>query len=194
MNVRVPPPAGTLVDAIAVMATGGDGRIDLDPATGLNRYHCAPRPSGVLAYASSTANDISPQAFAHVERVLAELLSVTPAKAGVQSGKEESLDTGLRRYDEFITAERYAAALEGLRGRIRAAYGLGGEVAVVFAPSGTDLEYVALAAAAGRAPNGTHNLLLGADEVGSGCIHSAHGRYFAERTALGVAVKAGEPV
>jgi hypothetical protein len=64
----------------------------------------------------------------------------------------------------------------------------------VFAPSGTDLEYVALAAAAGRASAGTHNILLGADEVGSGCIHSAHGFYFAERTVLGVATTPGEAV
>ena len=156
-------------DACRIMTTGGDGRIVLDPATGLNRYHSAPRPSEVLAYASSTANDISPAAFDHVRAVL-------DAVGGAAS------------------PEDYGAALEGLRGRIRAAYGLGDEAAIVFAPSGTDLEYVALAAAAGRAANGTYNILLGADEVGSGCIHSAHGRYFAETTALGLATKAGEPV
>jgi hypothetical protein len=150
------------------MASGGDGRLDLDPATGLNRYLSAPRPSGVLAYASSTANDISPAAYAHVEKVLARLTDFAPST--------------------------YAQTLESLRGRIRAAYGVRDDVAVVFAPSGTDLEYVALAAVAGRGSGGTHNILLGADEVGSGCIHSAHGFYFAERTALGVATKAGEPV
>ena len=78
--------------------------------------------------------------------------------------------------------------------RIRAAYGVPDEVAVVFAPSGTDLEYVALALVAGRAPAGTHAVLLGADEVGSGCIHSAHGLYFANETALGVATVPGDPV
>ena len=156
MDVRVDTVASA--DPASIMTTGGDGRIDLDPATGLNRYHSAPRPSEALAYASSTANDISPQAFAHVGKVLAAI------------GPNPS-------------DEAYAAGLEGLRGRIRDAYGLGGDpgsgsgagVAVVFAASGTDLEYVALAAGAGRAPNGTHNLRLGADEVGSGCIHSAHG-------------------
>ena len=61
------------------------------------------------------------------------------------------------------------------------AYGVPDDVAIVFAPSGTDLEYVALACVAGRAPAGTNAVLLGADEVGSGCIHSAHGLYFAER-------------
>ena len=51
------------LDLLRVLASGGDGRIDLDPVTGLNRYHSAPRPSALLAYASSTANDISADAF-----------------------------------------------------------------------------------------------------------------------------------
>ena len=34
---------------------GGDSRLGLDPGTGLNRHHSAPRPSDALAYASSTA-------------------------------------------------------------------------------------------------------------------------------------------
>ena len=165
MSVQLRPRA----DAAEIMTTGGDGRIVLDPATGLNRYHSAPRPSEVLAYASSTANDISTAAFAHVRQVL-EAIGAEPS------------------------AEAYAARLDGLRRRIRTAYGLDETVAVVFAPSGTDLEYVALAAAAGKAAGGAHNILLGADEVGSGCIHSAHGRYFAETTALGFATRAGEPV
>jgi hypothetical protein len=155
--------------AAALMTTGGDARIVLRPDTGLNRYHSAPRPSGVLAYASSTANDISAAAFAHVEALLA---AMGPDPSGAD----------------------YAARLEALRGRIRRAYAVAGDVDIVFAPSGTDLEYVALACAAGRGRGGTHNILLGADEVGSGCVHSAFGRYFARETALGVATVPGEPV
>ncbi|HEX8191946.1 MAG TPA: hypothetical protein VF552_03520 [Allosphingosinicella sp.] len=155
--------------ATLLMTQGGDARIVLDPATGLNRYFSAPRPSDVLAYASSTANDVSAAAFAHVERVLA--------------GMQEPLD-----------GAGYAERLEAMRGRIRAAYGLGEDVGIVFAPSGTDLEYVGLACVEGRGEGGTHNILLGADEVGSGCIHSAYGRYFAGETALGIATTPGEPV
>jgi hypothetical protein len=149
------------------MTTGGDARLLLDPATGLNRYHSAPRSSGVLAYASSTANDISAAAFGHL------------AGLGI---------------DSRLSGGAYTAALDRLRGRLRAAYSLSPEVDIVFAPSGTDLEYVALACVAGRGERGTHNILLGADEVGSGCIHSAFGRYFAEETALGTVVKPGQPV
>jgi hypothetical protein len=151
------------------MTTGGDARIVLRPDSGLNRYHSAPRPSAVLAYASSTANDISAEAFAHVEALLAKM------------GPD-------------LSGPDYAHRLEKLRGLIREAYAVPGEVDIVFAPSGTDLEYVALACAAGRASGGTHNILLGADEVGSGCIHSAFGRYFARETALGVSTIPGDPV
>jgi hypothetical protein len=153
----------TGAEAAQAMTEGGDERLHLDPETGLNRYYSAPAPSDALAYASSTANDISPAAHAHVTALLAD---TTP----------------------------YAARLEALRGRIRAAYGVAEDVALVFAPSGTDLEYVALACVFGRAPGSTHAILLGADEVGSGCIHSAHGLYFARTTALGLASVPGEPV
>jgi hypothetical protein len=156
-------------DAGALMTGGGDARILLDPETGLNRYFSAPYPRAALAYASSTANDISAAAYARAEAVLAEI------------GGDPS-------------SGAYAERLEALRGRIRAAYGVAGDVGIGVAPSGTDLEYVALAAVAGRAPGGTHAILLGADEVGSGCIHSAHGLYFADETALGVAVRPGAPV
>lgn len=156
-------------DASRLMTSGGDARLILNPETGLNRYYSAPRPSDALAYASSTANDISAAAFARAEQVLAEL-GAAPS------------------------AETYAARLEAMRGRIRAAYDVPEDVRIVFAPSGTDLEYVALALVAGRAPAGTHAVLLGADEVGSGCIHSAHGLYFANETALGIATTPGEPV
>ncbi|HEX8400606.1 MAG TPA: hypothetical protein VF628_02775 [Allosphingosinicella sp.] len=157
--------------ATRLMTEGGDARIRLDPTSGLNRYFSAPRPSGVLAYASSTANDISPGAFAHV---LQQAVLIAPE--GDMSGAD------------------YARQLERLRSRIRAAYAIASDVDIVFAPSGTDLEYVALACTAGRAPAGTHNVLLGADEVGSGCIYSAFGQYFAESTALGVPTRAGQPV
>jgi hypothetical protein len=151
-------------DALAtiLMTQGGDARIVLKPETGLNKYFSAPRPSAVLAYASSTANDISAEAFAHVEAKLREI-----APAGE------------------LSASGYAGALAALRARVRRAYSVPEEVAVVFAPSGTDLEYVALACAVGKAAAGTHNILLGADEVGSGCVYSAYGQYFAESTALG---------
>lgn len=156
-------------DPTLTMTKGGDARIVLDPATGLNRYFSAPRPSDVVAYASSTANDMSSAAFAHAAALLAEI-------------------------EGALSPAEYRARLRALKGRIRAAYRVARDVEIVFAASGTDLEYVALACVAGRADAGIRNILLGADEVGRGCIHSAFGRYFAEATPLGIATSAGEEV
>jgi hypothetical protein len=153
-----------------MMTQGGDARITLDPQTKLNRYSSAPYPRDVLALASSTANDLSASA--------AEFLQ---ARFGDGAG---ALDDGAT----------YASFLDDCRGSIRSSYQLGDDIDIFFAPSGTDLEYVALFAAAGKASAGISNLLLGADEVGSGCVHSAAGRYFAQETALGVKVEPGQPV
>src|SRR3546814_624976 len=62
------------------------------------------------------------------------------------------------------------------------------DAAIVFAASGTDLEYVGLASAHDGRP--LTAVLLGLDEVGSGCAHSAAGRFFAEETAAGARVVA----
>ncbi|HTM96920.1 MAG TPA: hypothetical protein VL100_14060, partial [Croceibacterium sp.] len=155
------PDARMVID---LLASGGDERIVLDSETGLNRYYSGPYPRTITAYASSTANDLSSAAFAHVSA-----LAAAPRA----------------NYDERLKA---------LRARIRAAYRLPDDYAIVFAPSGTDLEYVALAAVADRAGGGTHNILLGADEVGSGCRLSAHGMYFAATTVRGVPTVPGTPV
>ncbi|MEO0700177.1 MAG: hypothetical protein AAFY81_10765, partial [Pseudomonadota bacterium] len=163
--------AGAGLDPVASnlvhwLSSGGDARIALNPETGLNRYLSAPYPRDVLAYSSSTISDISSEAFAH----LAE------------------------RFEDLREAS-YADSLDTLRLRIKAALDLlPSDARIVFAPSGTDLEYVALACALGRAPGGVHNILLGADETGSGCIHSAHGRFFASETALDTATKPADPV
>lgn len=154
---------------IETLASGGDARIALDPATGLNRYLSAPYPRDILAYSSSTISDISPEAFLHIRD----------------------------RYEE-LRARPYSESLDALRRRIKAALSLGDDEArIVFAPSGTDLEYAAFACARGNSESGggdVHNILLGADETGSGCVHSAHGRFFARETALGARTEPGSPV
>ena len=90
-----------------------------------------------------------------------------------------------------LAQPNYSDWLGNLCSRIRTAYCVDDDAQIVFAPSGTDLEYVALAAVIGKSPNGVHNVLLGADEIGSGCVHSAIGRYFAGETALGTGVEPG---
>ncbi|WP_168176236.1 hypothetical protein [Novosphingobium sp. PC22D] len=155
----------------ALLASGGDSRISVPRGANVNRYGASPFPRATLGYASSTANDISLDAFRHLERVAAAL----PAGA-------------------LQDADHYAAALEGLRARLRAQWALDPATDMVFAPSGTDLEYVALALAAAHSARPVTNLLLGADEVGSGCILSAAGRHFANENALGLPIVKGDPV
>ena len=157
-------------DIALLMTQGGDARIVLDPQSRLNRYSSGPYPRDVLALASSTANDLSADAAAYLDE-----------KYGVDA---DSLNAG----------DVYVHALEQSRAQIRGAYNLDSDIDIFFAPSGTDLEYVPLFASAGKSKNGVSNLLLGADEVGSGCIHSAAGRYFANETALGTSVAPGQAV
>ena len=61
------------------MTIGGDARIVIDPATALNRYHSSPYPRDVLAFASSTANDLSADAMAFLEAEFAEGAGVLEA-------------------------------------------------------------------------------------------------------------------
>ena len=156
--------------ASELMTTGGDQRIVLNQETGLNQYMVAPRPSTMTAYSSSTANDISGPAFSEVTRRLAALAP-----------------------DLQLSPGAYGDALDGLRQRIRSTWALPATVDIAFAGSGTDLEYVGLVIA-NRGEAGILNILLGSDEVGSGCAHSARGNFFADCTALGVRTVPGAPV
>lgn len=159
---RSPPArrhAARLADALA---SGGDQRIRPD-AGGRNQYHATVLPTDALAYGSSTISSISQHSF------------------------DALLDCWHDRLERPMAADDYAEALAMLRLRIADHFGLT-DSAIVFAASGTDLEYVGLAAAHDGRP--ITAILLGRDEVGSGCIHSAAGRFFAAETAIGARVVA----
>src|ERR1700735_89790 len=52
----------------ALLLSGGDARLTLNPTSGLNIYGCAPRPRGdVDDFSSSTASSISTRAYARAE-------------------------------------------------------------------------------------------------------------------------------
>ena len=146
----------------AILASGGDGRIRPD-AGGRNQYHATVTPSSALAYGSSTISSISAHAFATLAARWRPAL------------------------DRPLAADAYARELDMIRRRLRVQFGRP-ETAIVFAASGTDLEYAGLAAAWDGRP--ITAVLLGRDEVGSGCIHSAAGRFFAGETAIGARVVA----
>ncbi len=144
-----------------MLTSGGDRRIWVPAGGDINIYGASPFPRDLLGYSASTANDISLGAFEHLRNVVVNW-----------------------QLGHALGGAAYATALDVLRMRIRSAYHLDSEVDIVFAPSGTDLEYVALHLARARSGQPVTNILLGADEVGSGCLLSAQGRYFASETAL----------
>jgi hypothetical protein len=157
--------------AMLVMTSGGDERILLDPVKGLNRYLTAPRPMDVIAYSSSTASSLSQAAMSEVTRKIAH---IAPGYV--------------------LPVDGYEAGLDVMRARLRRTWTLPTSVDIVFAASGTDLEYVGLALAHRADTQGIDNILLGVDEVGSGCVHSASGLHFANTTPLGLKTVPGDPI
>lgn len=154
-----------------LLSSGGDQRIRVPSGFNTNVYGASPYPRSTLGYSASTANDISQDAYRHLEQVVAGW----PA-GGLQDG------------------DSYREVLETVRDRTRAVLELENDVDIVFAPSGTDLEYVALALATAQSHFPLTNVLLGQDEVGSGCALAAGGRYFAGETAVRTACEKGMPL
>lgn len=153
-----------------LMSAGGDDRITLDEQSGLNSYGCAPEPIRAISYSSSTASSVSAPAYAHAHAVHHQL------RLAVAEGESEDA--------------AYTRFLRNARRRIRHVYGLAADVDVAFGASGTDLEYLALALSLQSGQHVT-NIVVEVDEVGSGCLFSQAGQYFADRTALGIQVEKG---
>ena len=169
--------AGTLAaPAEHLLMTGADDRLGLEPATGLNRYGCSPRPRPwALAFASSTASSISELAYQEVERLRQRMIMAALA-------------------DELPSA--FAGAVEQLRRAILAACGVGGRerAEVILTASGTDAELYALCFALWSSAEGVVNVVVGPDETGTGALHAAAGRHFSFRSALGVPVERGAAI
>lgn len=144
-----------------MLTSGGDQRIAVPRGGNTNIYGASPFPRSTLGYSSSTANDISLDAFSHLEWMVSQ-----------------------RSAGSLSDPPSYARALEEMRQRLRELLALPVGTDIAFAPSGTDLEFVALALAAGQSRRHVVNILLGMEEVGSGCGLAAGGRYFANQTAV----------
>jgi hypothetical protein len=158
-----------------LLASGGDTRLALDPATRLNGYGCRPFPRPeAYTFASSTATSISDRAYAAVAGVRQDLL-----RDARQLGLECAVD----------------ARMEQHRGELKQALGLQDSgCEVVFSPSGTDSQLHALFVA--RALLGTPlvSLIAAGDETGSGATFATRGRHFNAITAQGITVAKGEPI
>ena len=152
------------------LLAGGDARIALDAATGLTAYGSSVRSDpGVVAFASTTANHLTPRgrsaAQAMLERALTE---VAPGNAG----------------------EWYGAQMNALRDRLLAQYGVPGTTAV-FSASGTDAEMLALHIALRQRLDDLTNVVIASDEIGSGIAYASLARHFSTCSPLGGPVKPG---
>ena len=137
-----------------LLVEGGDGRITLDPVTGVNRYGCRATPNPeLLSFSSATASVISSEAYAAADRL------------------RDTLQNELQHADEETV---YSRQLQTLRAELLELCELQNQAQpqVIFAASGTDLHHIAaqISLAANRA--GLTVLMVDEEETGSG-VHAS---------------------
>ncbi len=153
-----------------LLCAGGDTRLDIDPKTGRNRYACEPRPGRAVPFGSCTSSTVSPRGFA-------------------AAGETQRLICGAR--DPDAAARDYANTI---RRRLHKLLTLRDDVDIALAPSGTDVEMLALALAAGGYKRPVVNILVGPGEVGSGTPQAAACRHYDQITPSGSRVVVNEPI
>ena len=158
-----------------LLAGGGDSRLMINPASGLNEYGCQPAPCPeTLSFSSSTATSISERAF---ER----------AQAAREGLMRSAIDVGIdAAFDERV---------EEMRDELRFFLGLTPAIAdVVFSPSGTDSQLQGLFLARAMLGGELVTVVVAADQTGSGTVNTARGCHFSAATANGSRVQKGEPI
>jgi hypothetical protein len=158
--------------AESLLQSGGDQRLRVDPATGLNGYGCSHRPRPwAVTFASSTASSSSERGFAAAEATRQRV-----TLAALAGNAEAALA-------EEATATRTEIARRSGNP----------DAQVVLAASGTDCELLVLALA-GSTDRPVTNLLIAPEETGSGVPLAATGCHFAPDTARGAPVIKGAKV
>lgn len=158
-----------------LLVTGGDSRITVDEDNKLNSYGCSAFPRYSIAYSSCTSSTITGAAYAYAESYLHRINKLSAAA------------------DPIDRAALFTTEFERIRQKIRGFYEIPEDVDIVLGSSGTDLELVVLAIALGTGQT-VHNIVLGANEVGSGIFHAARGSYFSDLTPRGDRVRVGDPI
>ncbi|MGZ3273376.1 MAG: hypothetical protein ACXU82_06545 [Caulobacteraceae bacterium] len=146
------------IEALALLTSGGDARVALDPASGLNRYGCGASPdAAIVPFGSSTCSTISTAAFTVVERLAGRL-------------SEETAHEG--------RAELYRQELARIRSRLVSLFGLQDMAGLktILSPSGTDLHRVALMLTAAGAATPPLVILPEPDETGGGVVTALGGK------------------
>ena len=108
-----------------LLGGGGDPRLSIDAASGVNGYGCRPFPCpDTLSFASSTATSISQRAFDRAQLAREALM-----QSAIAVGIDAAFD----------------ARIEAMRGELKSCLGLSlSGTDVVFSPSGTDSQLQAL--------------------------------------------------
>jgi hypothetical protein len=158
-----------------LLSGGGDPRLTINPATGLNEYGCQPFPSpDTLTFSSSTATSISERAYDRARAARDELM-----QSAIAVGIEAAFD----------------ARVEAMRDELKACLGLSRTNAdVVFSPSGTDAQLQALFLTRAWLGPAVTTVIVAADQTGSGTVNTSRGRHFSAATANGSRVRKGEPI
>ena len=158
-----------------LLVGGGDARLELSPVTKLNAYGCqpAPRPH-VLAFSSSTATSISERAYLRALQARDELI-----QESISKGFVAAFDDQIERMRKSLTAYLNLS-------------GCGTDIA--FSPSGTDSQLHALFLARQLLGGPVSSVIVGADQTGSGTVHTSRGRHFSDWTAQGKTVAKGLPI
>ncbi len=158
-----------------VLIAGGDRRVSLSHPAHRNVYGCTPHPdSGRIDFASSTASTISGEAYARAIAARDAFLSdmVTRGSVGALDAAIESQREALKRTLDIEDSG----------------------VDIVFCASGTDAQIKALFLAKSLLGVPLTSVIVGADQTGSGTVHTAYGRHFSDLTASGRAVVEGQPI
>ena len=80
---------------VAALVSGGDERLALDPASGLNRYLCPPSPApGMVCLSSCTASPISDRSFQAAAR-LYRRVAEPPVRMQALALEAEALRPGI---------------------------------------------------------------------------------------------------
>lgn len=159
-----------------LLMQGGDNRLIVDPATGLNKYGCSPKPRPwAVTFASCTASSISDMAYLTAEKMREEVL-LSAFRNGIGTA---SLDQAERTRREIM----HTFGLNKIPG-----------AEIIFSSSGTDVELIALYLTLSGHEEHVTNILVAPNEVGSGTVSAAGGLHFDSLTPLGSRVQPGSPV
>jgi hypothetical protein len=156
-----------------LLAAGGDARVAVRAPDQCNKYGCTPFPRpALLDFGSSTASSVSQPAYDRAFAAQARMWL-----HGTRNGMQHAFD------------QQVEAARDALRMHLQA-----DGADILFSPSGTDAQLQTLFLVKEILGTPLATIIVGADQTGSGTVHTARGSHFSDLTALGIGVEKGAPI